>query len=102
MNKLSFKLFITGHTPRSRRAIENLRRICETELLGQYEMVVIDVLEQPQLAENEKIFATPTLIKEFPPPARRVIGDLSATEKVLLGLDLEGYTESTPSKETNL
>jgi circadian clock protein KaiB len=86
--KYILKLYITGHTPRSERAIKNLRRFCETDLDGRYEMRVIDILEQPQLAEDEKILATPTLIKTLPPPLRRIIGDLSDTEKVLLGLDL--------------
>ncbi len=88
MNKYILRLYITGQTPKSERAIENLRRICEEELHGQYQMVIIDVLERPQLAEDEKILATPTLIKELPPPLRRIIGDLSDTEKVLLGLEL--------------
>jgi circadian clock protein KaiB len=69
-------------------AVANLRRICEQELQGRYELQVIDVLEQPQLAEDEKILATPTLIKQLPPPLRRVIGDLSDKEKVLLGLEV--------------
>ncbi|MBF0416326.1 MAG: circadian clock protein KaiB [Magnetococcales bacterium] len=86
--KFLLKLYITGHTPRSARAIKNLRRISEEDLGGRYEMRVIDILEQPQLAEDEKILATPTLIKALPPPLRRIIGDLSDTEKVLLGLDL--------------
>jgi circadian clock protein KaiB len=82
------KLYVTGRTPRSEKAIANLRRICNEELHGQYEMQIVDVLEHPQLAEDEKILATPTLIKRLPPPLRRVIGDLSDTEKVLLGLDV--------------
>ncbi|MBF0130032.1 MAG: circadian clock protein KaiB [Alphaproteobacteria bacterium] len=88
MTEYVLKLYVTGKTPRSERAISNLQRICEEELSRQYEMMVIDVLERPQLAEDEKIIATPTLIKELPPPLRRIIGDLSDTEKVLLGLDL--------------
>jgi circadian clock protein KaiB len=89
MNKYLLRLYITGRTPRSERAITTLQRICEEELQGQYEMVVIDVLERPQLAEDEKILATPMLIKHLPPPLRRVIGDLSDTEKVIVGLDLQ-------------
>jgi circadian clock protein KaiB len=89
MNKYTLKLYITGNTSRSERAISNLRQICENELCGQYHMVVIDVLERPQLAEDEKILATPTLIKHLPPPLRRIIGDLSDKEKVLLGLDIQ-------------
>ncbi|MBF0283170.1 MAG: circadian clock protein KaiB [Magnetococcales bacterium] len=88
-NKYLLKLYITGHTPRSEQAILNLRRICEEDLSGHYEMTVIDVLEHPGLAEDEKILATPTLIKALPPPLRRIIGDLSNTDKVLLGLDLQ-------------
>ena len=94
-SKYVLKLYITGHTPRAERAIANLRRICEEELNGQYEMVVIDVLERPQLAEDEKILATPTLVKDLPPPLRRIIGDLSDTEKVLLGLDILPSPDST-------
>jgi circadian clock protein KaiB len=81
------RLYVTGRTPRAERAIANLRRICDEDLRGQYEMQVIDVLEHPQLAEDEKILATPTLIKQLPPPLRRIIGDLSDKERVLLGLD---------------
>ena len=88
MNKFILKLYVTGKTPRSKQAIVNLRRICEQELSGQFEIIVMDVLENPLLAENEKILATPTLIRELPPPVRRIIGDLSDREQVLLGLDL--------------
>ena len=80
---------MTGQTPRAERAIANLRRICEEDLGGQYELQIIDVLEHPQLADDEKILATPTLIKRLPPPLRRVIGDLSDKDKVLLGLNVE-------------
>lgn len=92
MSKYVLKLYITGKTPRSERAIENLRRICEEGMTSEYEVVIIDVLERPQLAEDEKILATPTLIKVLPPPIRRIIGDLSDTDKVLLGLDLASGT----------
>ena len=88
MNKYLLKLFITGQTIRSGRAIANLRRICEKELGTEYELIIIDVLERPQAAEDEKILATPTLIKEYPPPIRRIIGDLTDTKQVLLGLEL--------------
>jgi circadian clock protein KaiB len=88
MNKYQLRLFVTGQTLRSSRAITNLRRICEEELGAEYELDIIDVLERPQLAEEEKIMATPTLIKKFPPPVRRIIGDLSDTKQVLLGLEL--------------
>jgi circadian clock protein KaiB len=91
VNKVVLKLYITGQTPKSERAITNMKKICESELGGQYELVIIDVLERPQLAEDEKILATPTLIKELPPPLARVIGDLSDTERVLIGLNLEPF-----------
>lgn len=97
MSKYALRLYITGHTPRSLRAIENLRRICEQELTGEYDMKVIDVLEQPHMANEDKILATPTLIKMLPPPSRRIIGDLSNTQTVLLGLDLLTF-EHTPLK----
>ena len=86
--KYVLKLYVTGKTPRSERAIANLRRICDTDLNHQYELTIIDVLERPHLAEDEKILATPTLVKELPPPLRRIIGDLSEKESVLIGLDL--------------
>src|SRR5438309_9421592 len=90
------KLYVTGTSPRTERAIANLRRICENELQGQYELEIIDVLQHPQVAEDDKILATPTLIKQLPPPLRRVIGDLSDTEKVLLGLEVQPTT--SPSR----
>jgi circadian clock protein KaiB len=79
---------VTGSSPRSGIAIANLRRICEEELEGRYELEIIDVLEHPQEAEDARVLATPTLIKRLPPPLRRVIGDLSDKEKVLLGLEV--------------
>lgn len=92
-DKYVLKLYVTGRTPRAERAIANLRRLCEEELAECYELVVIDVLDHPQLAEDERILATPTLIKQLPPPLRRVIGDLSDRDKVLLGLDLQSRRE---------
>lgn len=89
MNKVKLKLYITGQTPKSQRAIANMRRICNKELTSQHQLVIIDVLERPQLAEDERILATPTLIKELPLPPRRIIGDLSDSNKVLLGLDIQ-------------
>src|SRR5688500_19915898 len=82
------RLYVTGSRPRAQVAIANLRRICEQDLRGQYDLEIIDVLEHPEVAEREKILATPTLIKQLPPPLRRVIGDLSDKEKVLLGLEV--------------
>lgn len=88
MNKTQLKLFVTGQTPRSAFAIANLNRICQETLRDQCEVIVIDVLEHPDLAEEDKVLATPTLIKTAPPPARRVIGDLSDVQKVIWGLGL--------------
>jgi circadian clock protein KaiB len=88
MNKYLLKLFITGQTQRSVSAISNLNRICEEWLGNDYKLIIIDVLERPQLAEDDKILATPTLIRELPLPVRRIIGDLSDTKQVMLGLDL--------------
>lgn len=82
------RLFITGHTLRSRRAIADLREICENELGGLYELEVIDVAENPEAAAHEHVVATPTLIRELPLPVRRIIGDLSDHEKVLHSLAL--------------
>ncbi len=86
MARYILRLFVTGKTPRAELAIANLRKICEEELKGEYELDIIDVLEHPELAEEERILATPTLVKQLPPPLRRVIGDLTNKEKVLFGL----------------
>ncbi len=99
MNKFKLRLYVTGRTPKSERAISNLKEICERDLKGLYELQIIDVLERPQLAENEKILATPTLVKDLPPPLKRIIGDLSNSERVLLGLDLSPVSDSDEQKE---
>lgn len=85
----SFKLYITGDTPRSERAIMSLRRLCQDRLVGGYTLEVIDVLEQPDVAESERVLATPLLVKETPPPVQRVTGDLGDEGRlmVLLALD---------------
>ncbi|MEO5761308.1 MAG: circadian clock KaiB family protein [Vicinamibacteria bacterium] len=83
------RLFVTGMTPRSIQAVENVRRICEEHLEGRYDLQVIDIYQQPTLAKGEQIIATPTLIRKLPLPLRRVIGDLSNTERVLRGLDIK-------------
>ncbi len=89
MSNFKLRLYVTGRTAQSQRAIDNLSVICQADLGGQYEIEVIDVLEHPGLAENEKILATPTLVKRLPEPVRKIIGDLSDRERVLLGLDLQ-------------
>lgn len=82
------RLYVTGSTPRSTLAIRNLKSLCEEHLLGRYQLEVIDVYQRPTLAKDEQIVATPTLIRVLPTPIRRLIGDLSNEERVLLGLDL--------------
>jgi circadian clock protein KaiB len=86
--KYVLKLYVTGLTPRSQDAVKNLRKILNEDYKGVYSLRMIDVVKHPNLAEDDKILATPTLIKILPPPVRRIIGDLSNKEKVLLGLDL--------------
>lgn len=83
------KLYVTGITPRSTTAISNIKKICEEHLKGRYDLEVVDLYLQPNLAKGEQIIAAPTLIKKLPLPLRRIIGDLSGTEKVLVGLDLK-------------
>jgi len=82
------RLYVTGMTPKSIRAVENVRKICEEHLQGRYDLEVIDIYQQPTLARGEQIIAAPTLIKKLPLPLRKIIGDMSSTERVLLGLDL--------------
>jgi len=86
--KYVLKLYVTGQTSSSQKAIKNLENIIKHELRGLYQLKVIDVLKEPRLAEEDKILATPTLTKILPRPIRRIIGDLSDKESVLLGLDL--------------
>jgi circadian clock protein KaiB len=83
------RLYVTGSTPRSALAIRNLKAICDEYLKGRYVLEVIDVYQRPKLARDEQIVATPTLIKALPNPLRRLIGDLSDVDQVLLGLDLK-------------
>lgn len=84
------RLYVAGDTIKSETALTNLRKICERHLKGRYEIQVIDLLTNPQLAANEHILAVPTLIRLRPPPSRRLIGDLSNTERVLSGLGISG------------
>lgn len=87
--KYLLRLYVAGTTQRSMSAITNIRTICEENLKGRYVLEVIDLYQQPKLAQGDQIVALPTLIKKIPPPLRRIIGDLSDTEKVLIGLDLK-------------
>ena len=87
-NAWSFRLYVAGQTSRSLTAIDNLRRICEENLKGWYTIEVIDLLQSPQLARGDQIVAIPTLVRKLPLPLRKVIGDLSNSERVLIGLDI--------------
>ena len=82
------RLYIAGQTPNSMAAVANLKKICEENLAGRYQIQVIDLLENPQLARGDQILAIPTLVRKLPEPVRKIIGDLSNTERVLVGLDL--------------
>ena len=84
----TLRLYVIGTSPQSVSAINNLKKICDEHLQGRYELEVIDLYQQPQLAQGEQIIASPTLIKKLPLPLRRVIGDMSNAERVLVGLDL--------------
>ncbi len=82
-------LFVSGATPRSTQAIASIKAICERELAGRYELQVVDIYQQPEFAKRDEIVAVPLLLKRLPAPIRRLIGDLSNEEKVLVGLDLQ-------------
>ncbi|NCO51936.1 MAG: thiol-disulfide isomerase [Deltaproteobacteria bacterium CG23_combo_of_CG06-09_8_20_14_all_51_20] len=86
--KYVLRLYVTGTTPRSMRAIKNIRKICDEQLKGAYELEVIDIYQQPMLAKGDQIIAAPTLLKKLPLPLRRFIGDMSDTQRIVLGLDL--------------
>ena len=90
--KWELKLYVAGQTPRSLQAFANLKRICEEHLAGEYEIEVVDLLKNPQLAEGDQILALPTLVRKLPEPVRKIIGDLSNTERALVGLDLRART----------
>ena len=82
------RLYVAGMTPRCEAAVANLQRICDEHLAGRYTIEIVDLLERPQLAKGEQIVAIPTLVRQLPPPVRKIIGDLSNEERVLIGLDL--------------
>ena len=82
------RLYVSGMTPNSILAVENVRKLCEEHLEGRYQLEVIDIFQQPIFAKEGQIVAAPTLVKELPPPLRKFIGDMSQTERILLGLDL--------------
>lgn len=82
------RLYVAGQTPKAVRAFENLRKLCEEHLAGRYRIEVIDLLQDPQLGRGDQILALPTLVRRLPAPIKKIIGDLSNTERVLVGLDL--------------
>jgi circadian clock protein KaiB len=87
-SQIQLRLYVAGETPRSITALENLKRICKEHLDGKYTIEVIDLLEKPSLARGDQILAIPTLVRSLPTPIRKIIGDLSNTERVLVGLNL--------------
>jgi circadian clock protein KaiB len=89
LERYNLRLYVAGQTPKSLAAIANLKRICETHLAGRYAVEVIDLIDKPQLAAMDQVLAIPTLVRRVPEPLRRIIGDLSQTERVLIGLDIE-------------
>ncbi len=86
--KWNLRLYIAGQTPKSIVALANLKRICDEHMNGQYKIEIIDLMENPQLAQKDQIVAIPTLVRELPAPLKRIIGDLSNTDRVLVGLDV--------------
>jgi len=88
----TLRLYVAGHTPRSAMAFDNLKRICEERMKGHYSIEVVDLLKNPRLAKDDQILAIPTVVRKLPVPVRRIIGDLSNTERVLVGLDLRRKT----------
>jgi circadian clock protein KaiB len=95
--KYVLRLYVAGMSPRSVRAIENIRKICEENLKGRYELDIVDVYQQPEYAKKEQLLAAPTLIKKLPLPLRRLIGDMSNKERILIGLDL--VPKNQPKKD---
>ena len=93
----NLRLYVAGQTPKSLQAFANLKRLCEAHLPGVYQIEVIDLIKSPQLAKGDQILALPTLVRKLPAPVRKIVGDLSNTERVLVGLDLRprGMSEGT-------
>ncbi|NJD53344.1 MAG: circadian clock protein KaiB [Candidatus Methanoperedens sp.] len=87
------RLYVAGQTPKSITAFNNLKKLCEEHLAGKYKIEIIDLLKNPQLAQGDQIFAIPTLVRKLPQPLKKIIGDLSNTERVLVGLDLRPLRE---------
>ncbi|MFH0863034.1 MAG: circadian clock KaiB family protein [Candidatus Altiarchaeota archaeon] len=92
--KWDLRLYVAGQTPHSLKAFANLKKICDEHLPGQYTLVIIDLLKEPKLAAGDQIIAVPTLVRKLPQPIKKIIGDLSDTERVLVGLDLRPMTNT--------
>jgi circadian clock protein KaiB len=92
------RLYVAGQTPKSLAAFANLKKLCEEHLAGKYQIEVIDLIENPTLAKGDQILAIPTLVRKLPEPVKKIIGDLSNTERVLVGLDLRPVTGKQPSR----
>jgi circadian clock protein KaiB len=88
------RLYVAGHTPKARAAMQNLNKICETHLAGRYKIEIVDLLINPKLAAGDQILAVPTLVRQLPEPIKKIIGDLSNEERVLVGLDLQPLDNS--------
>jgi circadian clock protein KaiB len=88
LNRWDLRLYVAGQTPRSLTALANLKGFCESQLAGRYTLEVVDLLENPELARGDQILAIPTLVRKLPSPIRKIIGDLSNTERVIVGLDI--------------
>lgn len=97
-NTYQLRLYVAGQTPRCLAAVANLKRICETHLAGQYRIEVIDLMETPQLAAGDQILAVPTLVRRLPEPIKKIIGDLSNEERVLVGLNVQETQTSHSSR----
>lgn len=89
--RFKLRLFVAGSSPRSIRAVSNIRSICEEHLSGRYDLEVVDLYRRPELAMKEQLLAAPTLVKDLPPPARKIVGDMSDRRKVMLGLNIEAF-----------
>ncbi len=89
------RLYVAGQTPKSIAALANLKRLCEGHLAGRYRIEIVDLLKQPQLARRDEIIVIPTLVRQLPPPIRKIIGDLSNVERVLVGLDVLPRADQT-------
>ncbi|MEW5744311.1 MAG: circadian clock KaiB family protein [Nitrospirota bacterium] len=98
--KFVLRLYVTGATKRSAKAIENIRRICETYLKDRYELEVVDIYQQPEAAGEEQVIAAPTLVKKLPLPIRKLIGDMSDEDRILIGLGLKQQKETVKTKRT--